>query len=50
MKAVLLDLDGVLIDSYRVWHAVISAFARDHGYPEISDELMKQRNKGDRHL
>lgn len=42
MKAVLFDLDGVLIDSYRVWYAVINGFARDHGYPAISDDLMKQ--------
>ena len=41
MKAVLFDLDGVLIDSYSVWHAVTNAFARDHGYPEISDEQMQ---------
>jgi phosphoglycolate phosphatase/AHBA synthesis associated protein len=40
MKAVLFDLDGVLIDSYNVWHAVINAFARDQGYAEITDEQM----------
>ena len=40
MRAVLFDLDGVLIDSYQVWHAVINAYARDHGYAEISDEQM----------
>lgn len=42
MKAVLFDLDGVLVDSYAVWHAVINAFARDHGYPPLGKELMDQ--------
>ena len=42
MSAVLFDLDGVLIDSYAVWHAVINAFARDHGYPLIDDEQMER--------
>ncbi len=41
MRAVLFDLDGVLIDSYGAWHGVINAFARDHGYPRISDETME---------
>lgn len=42
MQAVLFDLDGVLIDSYRVWHAVINAFARDHDLPPIGDALMQR--------
>ncbi len=41
MRAVLFDLDGVLIDTYEVWHAVINALARDLGYPAISNRRMQ---------
>jgi HAD superfamily hydrolase (TIGR01509 family) len=41
MKALLFDLDGVLVESYAVWHAVINAFAREHDYPEVTDEAMR---------
>ena len=41
MRALLFDLDGVLVETYGVWHAVINAFARERGYPPISDEAMQ---------
>ena len=40
MRAVLFDLDGVLVETYGAWHAVLNAFARQHGFPPISDEAM----------
>ena len=41
MRAVLFDLDGVLVETYACWHGVINAFARERGYPEVSDEAMQ---------
>ena len=41
MRALLFDLDGVLVETYGVWHAVINAFARERGYPAISDQAMQ---------
>lgn len=41
-EAVLFDLDGVLIDSYRVWYALLNATARDLGYAEISAGLFRE--------
>jgi HAD superfamily hydrolase (TIGR01509 family) len=41
-EAVLFDLDGVLIDSYRVWYALLNATARDLGYAEISAALFRE--------
>jgi len=38
VRAVLFDLDGVLVDSYRVWFHLVNAAARDLGYPTISPE------------
>lgn len=38
VRAVLFDLDGVLVDSYRVWFHLVNAAARDLGYPAISPE------------
>lgn len=38
MRAVLFDLDGVLLDSYVAWYHVLNGFARDHGYPAISED------------
>jgi len=38
VRAVLFDLDGVLIDSYEVWLRLMNAAAADLGYPEISRE------------
>jgi HAD superfamily hydrolase (TIGR01509 family) len=40
VRAVLFDLDGVLVDSLRVWHALLNDFARRRGYPAISDRAM----------
>ena len=41
MRALLFDLDGVLVDTYRVWHAVLNAFAGEHGYAAISERAME---------
>jgi phosphoglycolate phosphatase/AHBA synthesis associated protein len=41
-EAVLFDLDGVLIDSYRVWFALLNATARDLGYSEISPTVFHE--------
>ena len=38
IRAVLFDLDGVLIDSYEVWFHLTNGAARDLGYPGISRE------------
>ena len=35
-RAVLFDLDGVLIDSYEVWFHLLGSIAADFGYPAIS--------------
>ncbi len=42
MRALLFDLDGVLVESYTVWHALLNAFARERGYPPISDHAMQE--------
>lgn len=36
VKAVLFDLDGVLIDSYRAWFVVVNEAARAFGSPKVS--------------
>ena len=41
MRALLFDLDGVLVETYAVWHAVLNAFALERGYPQITDEAME---------
>jgi phosphoglycolate phosphatase/AHBA synthesis associated protein len=38
VRAVLFDLDGVLIDSYEAWFHVVNAAARGFGCPEVSRE------------
>jgi phosphoglycolate phosphatase/AHBA synthesis associated protein len=38
LRAILFDLDGVLIDSYDVWLALVSAGARDLGGPAVTRE------------
>jgi len=38
VRAVLFDLDGVLVDSYRVWYHLMNGAARELGYPLISPE------------
>ena len=35
VRAVLFDLDGVLVDSYEVWFRVMNAVARDVGVPPV---------------
>ena len=42
IRALLFDLDGVLVETYAVWHALINAFAGERGYPAISDEAMRR--------
>jgi HAD superfamily hydrolase (TIGR01509 family) len=41
VRAVLFDLDGVLIDSFEVWLAVVNATARKFGAPGISREGLR---------
>jgi len=38
VRAYLFDLDGVLIDSYAVWHAVLDATAREFGRETLTDQ------------
>jgi HAD superfamily hydrolase (TIGR01509 family) len=40
-RAVLFDLDGVLINSYEAWFAVVNAAARDFGAPAVTREKFK---------
>lgn len=42
LEAVLFDLDGVLIDSYRVWFQLLNAAAAELGYPSISPGLFRE--------
>jgi phosphoglycolate phosphatase/AHBA synthesis associated protein len=37
VRAVLFDMDGVLVDSYWVWFHTINAFAGAHGYPAVTE-------------
>ena len=41
VRAVLFDLDGVLVDSYRVWFHLLNGAARELGYPPISPDLFQ---------
>jgi HAD superfamily hydrolase (TIGR01509 family) len=41
-RAILFDLDGVLIESYAVWFHLMNHAARELGYPEISPELYRK--------
>jgi phosphoglycolate phosphatase/AHBA synthesis associated protein len=41
VRAVLFDLDGVLVDSYQVWFHLLNGAARDLGYPPISAEVFR---------
>jgi beta-phosphoglucomutase-like phosphatase (HAD superfamily) len=41
-RAILFDLDGVLIDSYAVWFHLLNQTARELGYGEISQELYRE--------
>jgi HAD superfamily hydrolase (TIGR01509 family) len=38
VRAVLFDLDGVLVDSYQVWFHLLNGAASELGYPPISPE------------
>ncbi len=40
-RAILFDLDGVLVDTYEVWFHLLNDVARRHGYPEITRESYK---------
>src|SRR5215813_6313619 len=42
LRAVLFDLDGVLVESRAVWFEVMRAIARKFGYSEISAEQMRR--------
>jgi phosphoglycolate phosphatase/AHBA synthesis associated protein len=41
VRAVLFDLDGVLVDSYQVWFHLMNGAARELGYPPISPEAFR---------
>lgn len=41
VRAVLFDLDGVLIDSYEAWFAVVNATAKELGAPAVSRGLFR---------
>jgi phosphoglycolate phosphatase/AHBA synthesis associated protein len=41
VRAVLFDLDGVLVDSYEVWFALLRALTVELGYPELSREAFR---------
>src|SRR5574341_905821 len=41
-KAVLFDLDGVLVDTYEVWFFLLNDVARRLGYPEIRRDTYRQ--------
>ena len=41
-RAILFDLDGVLVDTYEVWFQLLNEVARRHGYSEITRESYKQ--------
>ncbi len=41
-RAILFDLDGVLIESYAVWFHLLNQTARELGYGEISPELYRE--------
>lgn len=41
VRAVLFDLDGVLVDSYEVWFHLLNGAASDLGYPFITPEVFR---------
>lgn len=41
IRALLFDLDGVLVDTYAVWYHLLNDVARRLGYPAISDEVYR---------
>lgn len=40
-RAVLFDLDGVLIDSYEVWFHLLASLAEELGYPPVEREAFR---------
>ena len=40
-KAILFDLDGVLVDTYEVWFYLLNDVARRHGYSPVLREVYK---------
>ena len=38
-RAVLFDLDGVLVDTYEVWFFLLNDVAKRHGYPPVRREV-----------
>jgi phosphoglycolate phosphatase/AHBA synthesis associated protein len=42
IRAVLFDLDGVLVHTYEAWFHLMNAAARDHDYPSISRETFHE--------
>jgi HAD superfamily hydrolase (TIGR01509 family) len=40
VRAVLFDMDGVLVDSFEVWLGVVNATARRFGHPEVTRERL----------
>ena len=42
MRAVLVDLDGVFVESREVWFHVMRAVARKFGYADITEEQMRR--------
>jgi HAD superfamily hydrolase (TIGR01509 family) len=46
-KAILFDLDGVLVDTYEVWFQLLNEVARRHGYPPVdADSYRKSWGQG----
>ncbi|MFH1134021.1 MAG: HAD family hydrolase [Nanoarchaeota archaeon] len=41
--AVLFDLDGVLVDTFPVWHAALNDILRDFGYRQLTAEEYRER-------
>ena len=41
-KAILFDLDGVLVDTYEVWFQLLNDVARRHGYAPIGADAYRQ--------
>ena len=38
IKAILFDMDGVLVDSFEAWAKLVDATARHFGYPSVGRE------------
>lgn len=41
-RAILFDMDGVLVDSYEAWFHLMNGAARDFGYPPLSQEQFRE--------